>query len=111
MKKRFGLIVAGLVIAVASIPEAVDAKSQFLSTFNTKYGTSATRLNTCGVCHTASIPGLNPYGNAFKNKWKSGLTVGKALGAIQPLDSDRDTFSNITEIRARTFPGRKANHP
>ena len=86
-------------------------RARSLTTFNAKYGTSATRLNTCSVCHTASIPALNSYGNAFKNKWKSGLTPGQALGAIQPLDSDRDTFTNIREIKARTFPGRKASHP
>ena len=111
MKKRFGLAVAGLAIAVMAAPGVASAKSAFLTTFNAKYGTSATKLNTCSVCHTASIPGLNSYGNAFKNKWKSGLKVGQALGAIQTLDSDRDTFTNIREIRARTFPGRKASHP
>lgn len=111
MKKRLGLVAAGFLVAATAFPGVADAKSAFLTTFNAKYGTSATRLNTCSVCHTTSIPGLNSYGNAFKNKWKSGLSVGQALGAIQPLDSDRDTFTNIREIRARTFPGRKASHP
>lgn len=110
MKKRFGLVAAGFLVAVTAFPGVADAKTAFLNTFNAKYGTSATRLNTCSVCHT-SVPALNAYGNAFKNKWKSGLTPGQALGAIQPLDSDRDTFTNIREIRARTFPGRKASHP
>jgi hypothetical protein len=110
MKKRLSVLAAGFVCAAMVVPGVASAKSPFLNTFNNKYGTSATKLNTCSVCHTA-VPSLNPYGNAFKNKWKSGLTVGQALGAIQPLDSDRDTFSNIKEIRARTFPGRKASHP
>lgn len=110
MKKRFGLAVAGLALAVVAVPGSASAKSQFLDVFNAKYGTAATRLNTCSVCHT-SVPALNVYGNAFKNKWKSGLRPGQALGAIQTLDSDRDTFTNIREIKARTFPGRKASHP
>ena len=110
MKIRFGMVAAVIAIAVAAIPGNADAKPPFLATFNAKYGTTATRLNTCSVCHT-TVPALNAYGNAFKNKWKSGLSVGQALGAIQPLDSDRDTFTNIREIRARTFPGRKASHP
>ena len=110
MKKRYGILAAGLACAAMVVPGVASAKSPFLQAFNTKYGTSATRLNTCSVCHT-SPPALNSYGNAFKNKWKSGLTVGQALGAIQPLDSDLDTFSNIKEIKARTFPGRKASHP
>lgn len=110
MKKRFGIIAAGLVVAAAVAPGVADAKTPFLTVFNAKYGTANTRLNTCSVCHT-SVPALNSYGNAFKNKWKSGLRPGQALGAIQLLDSDRDTFSNIREIRARTFPGRKGSHP
>ena len=113
MKKRFGLAGRRVsLVAVAALPRRRGCEgAAFLRTFNAKYGTSATRLNTCSVCHTASIPALNSYGNAFKNKWKSGLTPGQALGAIQPLDSDRDTFTNIREIKARTFPGRKASHP
>jgi hypothetical protein len=110
MKKQFGLLVAGLVLAAAVAPAGVQARSQFLNTFNTRYGTVGTKLDTCAVCHT-TVPSLNSYGNAFKNAWKGGLKPGKALGAIQTLDSDKDTFTNIVEIRARTFPGRKASHP
>ena len=110
MNRKFGFAVAGLVFAAMAAPAGVQAKSQFLDVFNTRYGTAGTRLDNCKVCHT-TVPSLNSYGSAFKASWKSGLTPGKALGAIRPLDSDKDTFTNIQEIKARTFPGRKADHP
>jgi hypothetical protein len=110
MRRKSGFLVAGLVFAAMAAPAGVQAKSQFLDVFNARYGTTGTRLDNCKVCHT-TVPSLNSYGSAFKASWKSGLTPGKALGAIRPLDSDKDTFTNIQEIRARTFPGRKADHP
>lgn len=110
MKKMFSVVIAGFALGMVFAPVAARAEAPFLDTFNAKYGTTATKLNTCSVCHRVA-PALNPYGNAFKNKWKSGLSVSQALGAVQTLDSDRDTFTNIREIRARTFPGRKASHP
>lgn len=87
------------------------AGQTYLTGFNKKYGTTATKLNTCKLCHTASIPGLNLYGKAFAAKHKPGVTVAKAFTLIQPLDSDKDTFTNIVEIKARTFPGQKTSKP
>lgn len=110
MKIRIGVLAAGLVLGAVAYSGVAQAKPEFLTTFNGKYKTSGTRIGKCVVCHTA-VPNLNRYGNAFKNKWKSGLAVGAALTAIHPADSDLDTFSNITEIKARKFPGRKADHP
>jgi hypothetical protein len=110
MKKRFGILAVGLVCAASLAPGLAGAKEPFLAKFNAKYGTAGTSLDTCSVCHT-SPPSLNPYGKAFKTAWKSGLKPGKAMGAIQAKDSDGDSFSNIVEIKARTFPGSKASHP
>jgi len=110
MNRKLGFVFAGLVFAAMAAPVGVQAKTQFLNTFNTRYGTTGSKLDTCQICHT-STPALNSYGSAFKKSWKSGLKPGKAMGAIQLLDSDKDTFTNIKEIKARTFPGRKASHP
>lgn len=111
MKRRFGVVAAVLAIAAAAVPGMANAKTRYLTAFNNRYGTAGTRLNRCAVCHTATMPGLNPYGRAVRNKLSAGRTIGQALYAVQPYDSDLDTFTNIREIRARTFPGRKASHP
>jgi hypothetical protein len=58
------------------------------------------------LCHNV-IPGntaRNSYGAAFEANAHNFAT-------IEPLDSDGDTFSNITEINARTFPGNAASFP
>ena len=101
MKRLFSIffimtfLLAGDIVAYAS--------SGYLTNFNNTYGTSATRLNTCSLCHP-SVPSLNPYGNAFFNSGHNFLT-------IEPQDSDGDGFSNIDEINAKTFPGNPASKP
>jgi hypothetical protein len=79
------------------------AKSGDLTAFNNTYGTSATKLNTCLLCHPV-VPSLNSYGNAYKNN-------GCSFKNIEPLDSDGDGYSSIAEINARTFPGDPASKP
>jgi hypothetical protein len=79
------------------------ASSGYLSSFNTQYGTSATRLNTCTLCHT-SVPALNPYGSAY-------AAAGHSFTAIEGADSDGDGFTNLAEIQALTFPGNAADKP
>jgi len=81
------------------------ALSSYLATFNTTYGTTATALNTCVLCH----PGgntlvLNPYATDF-------AAAGHNFAAIENLDSDGDGFTNIQEINARTFPGDPTSFP
>lgn len=68
---------------------------------------STSSLNTCDLCHTASIPSLNPYGAAYKANGRSTA----AFGLIENLDSDGDGFTNIQEINALTFPGNPASKP
>jgi hypothetical protein len=92
------------------IPNLVLATGSYMNSFNTLYKTTNTRLNSCKVCHTA-VPTTNVYGKAFALKHKGAVTTVKALKLIQPLDSDKDTFTNIVEIRARTFPGARASKP
>jgi hypothetical protein len=103
------LFFAVLLMATATSAMAV---SSYLTSFNTKYGTSATVLNTCLICHNASATGgrlnsRNPYGAAWENA--GGDTA--AYASIEPQDSDGDSFTNIVEITARTFPGNATSFP
>src|SRR3990172_6942571 len=76
----------------------------FKTAFNTKYGTAGSKLDSCSTCH---LPGdtssFNSYGQAGKDN--IGLGIDAALAAVEPLDADGDTFSNVAEITARTWPG------
>ncbi len=65
------------------------------------------RIDTCTLCHTASIPSLNPYGAAYKAAGRSPA----AFAAVENLDSDGDGFTNLQEIMALTFPGDPNDHP
>ncbi|WP_321418697.1 hypothetical protein [uncultured Methanomethylovorans sp.] len=77
----------------------VSAKSNYLSAFNQHYNTSDTKLNTCSTCHASSGGGnLNPYGMSY-------LINKKDFASIETIDSDKDGFTNIEEIKALTFPG------
>ena len=70
---------------------------------------NAKAIAKCQLCHEFDENGhftqkRNPYGQDYE----------KALydfKAIELLDSDGDTFDNITEINANTFPGDKESHP
>ncbi len=95
-----------------------------LDTFNDVYGTAGTRLDTCNSCHTTGRT-TNLYGTRLKSEFSEmmsprgeTLTEEQSLDAfrtalrnIEGLDSDNDRYSNIEEIRARTFPGDPEDHP
>ena len=68
---------------------------------------SGSSLQTCDLCHTASVPNLNPFGAAYKANGRNNA----AFGAIENLDSDGDGFTNIQEINALTFPGNPSSKP
>ncbi|HEY3488655.1 MAG TPA: choice-of-anchor D domain-containing protein [Candidatus Deferrimicrobiaceae bacterium] len=101
-KRLFGIF--ALMIGLLAVSGgAAHASPGYLTSFNTQYGTSATRLNTCTLCHT-SPPALNPYGSAF-------AAAGHSFTAIEAADSDGDGYTNLVEIKALTFPGDPADHP
>ncbi len=95
-----------------------------LDAFNGVYGTEGTRLDTCNTCHYTGRS-TNPYGTHLKseisrvmNPEAEALTdeqflnaLRGALRGIEELDSDDDGYSNVAEIRARTFPGDPGDHP
>ncbi len=78
------------------------ALSGYLTEFNTRYGTGGTEINSCGLCHS-TMPALNNFGVDY--------SVSNSFATIENLDSDSDSFSNIDEINARTFPGNPASFP
>jgi len=101
MKRFFSMLfVMTLLLSAYSVAYASD---KYQLSFNTRYGTVGTVLDTCKVCHTVT-PALNSYGTAFKNNARNYAT-------IEPLDSDGEGFTNLVEINARTFPGDAASKP
>jgi hypothetical protein len=109
MKVRIALL-AFLLALVFAAPGALWADSGVQSTFATKYGLKGTALDACKTCHTSGSK-FNKYGAAINKKRAAGLTVVKSLTKVQRLDSDKDGFTNIQEIKARTFPGSAASKP
>ena len=101
------LFFAALLMVISTSAMAV---SSYLTQFNTRYGTSATVLNSCIICHqTASGSPSSPrnsYGIAFDTPSNA-----HNFPAIEQLDSDGDGFTNIVEITARTFPGNASSFP
>ncbi|HKN91206.1 MAG TPA: thrombospondin type 3 repeat-containing protein [Acidimicrobiia bacterium] len=81
-------------------------KPDYLAEFNKKYDTRGSKLDSCNTCHTTpqDAQHLNPYGADFGKH-------NHDFGAIEPLDSDGDGFSNIDEIKAGTFPGDPNDNP
>ncbi len=101
--KFIGKMLIAMVLLSLAIPLAL-AKDSYQIDFNTKYGTSGTRLDNCNVCHTTGGGSpRNSYGLDYEN--------GHNFTKIESLDSDKDGFSNIFEIKARTFPGNASDHP
>ncbi|MEP7133710.1 MAG: carboxypeptidase regulatory-like domain-containing protein [Chloroflexota bacterium] len=110
---RMAVTLAGALILLAvmiasSTPQAGFALPGDLSSATSKYpNLASSALNTCDLCHTASIPTLNPFGAAYKANGRNPA----AFGLIENIDSDGDGFTNIQEINALTFPGNPASKP
>lgn len=99
-----------LVATLAAAPLSASAFSSYLSTFNSKYGTSGTVLDSCSACHgSGGTSTFNPYGSELRANIGSGLST--ALTLAEPKDSDGDTFTNLAEITARTLPGDASSLP
>lgn len=99
----FALAVVGMSFVAA---QAVDNPATYLNPLNTLYGQGY----NCNVCHTTNAgPTRNPYGTAFQNA--AGATVQLRLQAIEGLDSDGDTFTNLQELQAGSLPGDPSSTP
>jgi len=99
------LALAGALLWMAGRPAPAQAKPSFLDAFKNTYPAAASsKIAECSLCHTASIPILNPYGADYKR-------LGQNFAAIETLDSDGDGALNLAEIRALTWPGDPADRP
>ncbi|HYA42330.1 MAG TPA: hypothetical protein VEF34_13570 [Syntrophobacteraceae bacterium] len=120
MKKSFSLLatVAGLVV----LPSMACAADGYFGTFAAMYpNAKATTGIYCGVCHdTRTGPGpkeFNSYGSAWSSEPHSTTAQqNAAFIALEPLDSDGDGYTNLTEILANTAtvivnPGDPASVP
>lgn len=107
MKRTFYAICLAMVLTMG-VSGITFASSEFLTQFNTKYGTSGTALDTCILCHGPSGPPNNPFGSDFASRSVGNHTFNAVLEA---KDSDGDGFTNLVEINARTFPGNKNSKP
>jgi hypothetical protein len=98
------LSAAATVVTFVLLGTANDSQAfpSWLNDFTGKYS-SATRLDTCGTCHTnfQSVGALNPYGQAF-NDADGPNDPAAAFTAIESADSDGDGTSNIDEINQDT---------
>jgi hypothetical protein len=90
-----------LVLAAGS----AEARSAYLTAFNTKYGTANTVLDDCNTCHD------NGYKTDLAARLAAGDVIATALTAVEPLDSDRDGYTNLAEIKALTQPGDATSKP
>lgn len=111
------LIMIFIVLAfIAGTHKVADAKSGWTPVFNSQYGTSGTSggttMGSCVTCHVQlnGRGGFNSYGLDCKNAGMNNDVVG-ALIAIEAADSDGDSYSNIDEINADTFPGDASSKP
>ena len=109
MKRNVCTIV--LVMALAGgFSNIAQARDAYLPVFNKAYSTSGTKLDTCNVCHTV-VPTRNAFGSDFASTTIPGHTARTFDAALESRDSDGDTFTNIVEINARTFPGNANSKP
>ena len=107
-----GAVVAYIFIAAVTVflfqAQPVEANSDYFNQTMGQYPSIVgSRIASCSLCHTASIPSLNSYGLAFANAGADSA----AFKAIESMDSDGDGFTNLQEINAFTFPGNAADKP
>ncbi|MCL4560500.1 MAG: DNRLRE domain-containing protein [Chloroflexi bacterium] len=86
--------------AQANMPDIGYAEARYPNIVGTK-------LDSCMLCHTSSVPSLNSYGQAYKSAGRNS----SALASIENQDTDNDGFTNLQEIVALTFPGDPGDHP
>jgi hypothetical protein len=115
---RFALAVA--LAAVSGLATLAAAKAADTATFRTAYGpyvkdgSDLAKAMPCLVCHDkmpATRTGLNPYGVDIGKAAAGKAIDAKVLAAVEKIDSDKDGFSNIDEIKAGTRPGDPNSKP
>lgn len=105
-KKIWKIWIIAFVAMLLVVPQ-VMARPSYLSTFESTYPAAAgSRIDACNLCHKSPEGGdaRNPYGLSFASS-------GRKFAAIENIDSDKDGYTNIQEIRSLTFPGDVNDHP
>jgi hypothetical protein len=102
---KFVLILFATILAMLFVTSNAEAKSGWLTSFHDLYGTSGTRLDTCGLCHVNfKNSGLNDYGDAFVAA--NGMNKPTdAFMALEGEDPDKDTVSSLDETKQLFLPG------
>lgn len=91
----------------AVLGSPAESKPEYLSSFNSKYNTRGSKLDSCKTCHqsdTGNADNLNAYGKDFG-------AANHDFAAVEGKDSDGDGFSNVDEIKAKTYPGDPNDNP
>ncbi len=118
--RRLGyLVMIGLaLLAIAGVATWASAKAPDSTAFKQMYapkeGTDLARAMPCLVCHSKMPPTkteLNPYGTDLQKAAPGKPIDEKVLRAVEKLDSDKDGFSNIDEIKAGALPGDPTSKP
>jgi hypothetical protein len=131
-------MVLGLFGSVVTLSAALAAYSshqndQDVNNFLTVYPfAKSTKLDDCALCHPGGTIGSKTYGscdychqtygtgtehskpvplNAYGQAYEKAGSTQDATKAIEALDSDGDTYTNIQEIQALTFPGDASDYP
>lgn len=108
MRRRITTIIA-IIAAVALLSSVAMATIAWQKLFNETYkpnADTALAKAKCQICHVKGAE-LNVYGKALDRKPATAAT----LKAAEKLDSDKDGFSNIEEIKAGTLPGDPKSKP
>ena len=106
-QKNRGIIWCIALVAMLLLAPQVMARQSYLSTFETTYPAAAgSRIDACNLCHNSPEGGdaRNPYGSSYDSS-------GRNFAAIENIDSDKDGWTNLQEIKSLTFPGDATDHP
>ena len=105
MMRKIFLFCLAMFFATIVVGNAAFALPAFYKMFRAEYRWAG----GCNVCHSSKKGGdaPNPYGRAFLH---NGMNPSTFL-RIAEEDSDKDGFSNIAEIIARSYPGDPASTP
>lgn len=97
------IFLAVLVSSILSLP--VMSYTPFLDQTIEIYNVRA----RCELCHFGLK--LNSYGQDFQKEWDINHDIVKSLRSVENLDSDKDGFLNLAEIKAMSLPGDKTSIP
>ena len=102
------LVLGGAIFLLNRVITASANTSDYALIRDTYPNIIDSRIDSCSLCHTSSVPLLNPYGSAYAGLGRDNPA---SLHMIEELDSDGDGYTNIAEIDALTFPGNASDWP